>query len=187
MDRSLRRRYSALVVVAGLVLAACGSDASETTAAEVQRSDTTTTAEGFRADSADASTDTSRLDEAEALFASTVGSNYVLVFDVVSSASAEAGSIRVTVADGIATDVAYPDAITEQILPQVPMLTVSDFFERARTVLTEGGGVEIEFDASYGYPTTMTLDPIPEAIDDEMSIIVKSVEPIEVSFENDGY
>lgn len=127
------------------------------------------------------------LDEAADRFASTVGDDYVLTFDFVSSSTAEAGAIRVEVVGGRATDVTYPDAMSEMILPQIPMLTISDFYERARSVLADGGLVEIEFDATYGYPALMTIDPIPDAIDDEMSVVVRSVEPTEKSPETDGY
>ena len=40
---------------------------------------------------------------------------------------------------------------------------------------------------SYGYPLTMTLDAIPDAIDDEMSVRITSLDPTGESPEGDGY
>lgn len=194
MLRSPRsRRASAFVLAAacGLALVACGQDTSEVSAeGEDQTTETVQVETDVNRDEAeptDTSAERTDLDEAQQLFASTVGSDYTLTFEIVSSATAEAGLIQVEVVDGVATNVVYPDAITEQILPQIPILTVNDFFDRARKVLAEGGSVEVDFDEAYGYPLVMTLDPILNAIDDEMSIAVRSVDPVEQSVESDGY
>lgn len=178
------RRLGALLAMA-VIVAACGGDdeppLSQPTSIPAEPG-TTVSSLGDSDESA-----WNELDEAEQRFESTVGRDYVVIFDFVSAASAEAGPIRVEVADGQPVAVTYPDTITELILPQIPMLTVQDFFDRARSVLDAGGLVEIEFDAPYGYPTFMNLDPIPDAIDDESSILVRSVEPLESSVESDGY
>lgn len=185
MTRS--RTVTAVVCGLALLVAACGSEDVEAVvtptsalAAEDSQPERQSELQGEAADRA-------RFDDAEQLFDTTVGRGYVLVFEFVSSVTAEAGPIRVDVVDGRPTDVSYPDAMTEQILPQIPMVTVEDFFDRARSVLASGGMVEAEFDEAYGYPLTMTFDPIPNAIDDEMSVVVRSVEPAEQSLETDGY
>ncbi len=188
MSRSTRRHIVAVSVVAALSLfvVACGQDDLDLTAAiEEQTSQTTGVAPDREADDVPL-TDTGRavFDEAQELFNSSVGSSYVMTFDLISRASAEGGLIRVEVADGRVVNVTYPDAISEQILPEIPMLTVADFFERARSVLADGGGVEAELDEFYGHPLTMTLDPVPNAIDDEMTIVVQSLEPVEAAPES---
>ena len=181
------------VVLAAFSLATlgCGQDAAgpvvDGESPTVPQADTASGADREADEPSQETGDQDALDEASDRFASTVGDNYILTFDFVSSVTAEAGPVRVEVVDGNAVNVAYPDAMSEQVLPQVPLLTVSDFFARARSVLADGGLVEVEFDESYGHPVTMTLDPIPEAIDDEMSIVVRSVEPVEQSLETDGY
>jgi len=179
---------SVLAAILGLGLVACGSEEVSSTAGEA--APTTGVADAPDRDAGDEvprTVDRTAFDDAESLFASTVGRDYVMTFELISQVSAEAGPIRVEVVDGRPGDVAYPDAMSEQILQQIPMLTVNDFFERARSVLADGGAVEVEFDEFYGYPLTMTLDPIPEAIDDEMSIVVQSVEITELPPETDGY
>lgn len=174
-------------------MVACGQDTSEAdVGAEVGgiesvESDTTLTPDRSVDVTSPANLQRAAFDDAESLFASTVGVDYVLTFEVVSAATAEAGPIRVEVVNGRATNISYPDAATEQLLPQIPLLQVSDFFERARNVLADGGAVEVEFDEAYGYPVVLSLDPIVNAVDDEMSILVRSVEPVESSVEVDGY
>ncbi len=193
MQRSDRRHgipVAVVLAVFGLATLACGQDVVVDAGAPIAgATDTTSVSDPGRAtvEPSQRADDLVALDEAEDRFISTVGGNYILTFEFVSSATAEAGPIRVEVVDGRAADVTYPDAISEQILPQIPMLTVGDFFARARSVLADDALVEVEFDESYGYPVTMTFDPIPDAIDDEMSIVVQSVEPVEQSLEADGY
>lgn len=193
MPRPTRRHtisVSVLAAALSISLVACGQDDADlATDTEEQIVQTTDSVEApdRQEDVSPSEADRAAIDDAEQLFASTVGGSYVLTFDLISQVSAEAGPVRVEVVDGRAANVTYPDEISEQILPQIPMLTVVDFFERARSVLGDGGGVEVDFDEFYGYPLTMTLDPIPEAIDDEMSIVVRSVEPVEESLETDGY
>jgi len=187
MSRSNRRIVASSVVAAALLLAACGQDDADlaigTDDPTPATTEVTDLADRAVEDVAPPGLDRAAFDDAQQLFASTVGSDYVVTFDLISQVSANAGPIRVEVIDGRATNVTYPDAMSEQILPQIPMLTVGDFFERARSVLADGGNVEVELDEFYGYPLTMTLDPIPEAIDDEMSIAVQSIETIDVSSE----
>jgi len=197
------RRVSVVPAAAGVLLLAlltsCGAGESETAVPSTtpvdQVSESTAPSEDSLATSAAAaevdgagSVDLALLDENQQRFESTVGSDYLLVFDVVSSVTAEAGPVQVEVRDRRPVSVDYPDAMTEQILPEIPLLTVADMFSRARAVIDDGGLVEIDFDASYGYPTGMGLDPIPSAIDDELSITVRSVEPLDpITDEVEGY
>lgn len=185
--RRCRLSGSVLAATLSLGLVACGEGDIDTGGAAVTTTVVADAPDRVSDQTEPAVADSSAFDEAENLFASTVGGNYVVTFEFVSQATAEAGPIVVEVNDGRAVDVTYPDAMTGQVLPQIPMLTVNDFFLRAQSVLADGGLIEVEFDEFYGHPLTMTLDPIPGAIDDELSIVVQSVEPIEVSFEQDGY
>lgn len=189
MMRSTRRRTVARFIIAGalsLFLISCGQDdAGLTAGVEGQRSPTTDVALDREGTTPASSADQwDAIDEAQDLFNSSVGNNYAMSFELISQVSVEAGPIQVEVVDGRVATAAYPDVMTEQILPEIPLLTVADFFERARAVLANGGDVEIEFDEFYGHPLTMTLDPIPNAIDDEMSIVVQSLDPVEAAPES---
>jgi len=190
MTRSTRRRavsVSVLTAVMALGLMGCGQDDAGPTAEAEEQTEQATTVPDRDTDEASSAIERGALDEAEDRFESAVGGTYVLTFELISQVSAEAGPIRVEVVDGRVVDVTYPDAMSEQVLPHIPMLTIADFFERARSVLADGGLVDVQFDEAYGHPLTMTLDPIPDAIDDEMSVVVRSVEPVEASLETDGY
>lgn len=57
--------------------------------------------------------------------------------------------------------------------------TVDQLFTQAREGLTREGVVtSMAFDATLGYPTTLSLDPIRNAIDDEVTYVTSSVAPI---------
>ena len=129
-----------------------------------------------------------RIEDAKQLFASSVGSTYVVSFEFVGQVSAEAGPVTVEVAGGVVVAESYPDATLEMVLPSIPLRTVEDMFERSLSTLVDGGAVEVTFDESYGFPTTLTIDPIPGAIDDEFSVRVISVEPGDDTLDSgDGY
>ncbi len=126
------------------------------------------------------------IDEAERTFDSAVGSSYEITFEFVGSASVGAGPVRVEVVNGEVVDADYPEPILETVLTSIPLRTVADLFDRARITLDQGGLVEVTFDESYGHPTVLTIDPVPEAIDDEYSVHVISVEPSALP-DGDGY
>lgn len=129
----------------------------------------------------------SELDEAQRTFDAAVGSSYELTFEYVGSASVDAGPVRVDVVDGQVVDADYPDPLLETVLTSIPFRTVAEMFDRARTTLEQGGLVEVTFDESYGHPTLLTIDPVPDAIDDEYSVRVVSVEPKPLTEEGEGY
>ena len=57
--------------------------------------------------------------------------------------------------------------------------TVDQLFTQAREGLTREGVVtSMAFDATLGYPTTLSLDPIRNAIDDEVTYVTSNVSPI---------
>jgi len=178
-----RQRWVALTLGVVLLTSSCGAGAAET-APRTGGSPAAT--EPAESDGGSGRVRT-ELDEAEDLFRSTVGESYTFTFEFVSSVTAEAGPISIDVVGGRVGAATYPDAMTRQVLPEIPMLTVADFFDRARSVLAGGGEVEVALDPSYGYPLTMTLDAIPDAIDDEMSVRITSLDPTGESPEGDGY
>ncbi len=128
----------------------------------------------------------SAIDEAERTFDAAVGSSYEITFEFVGSASVGAGPVRVEVVNGEVVDADYPEPILESVLTSVPLRTVAEMFDRARITLEQGGLVEVTFDESYGHPTVLTIDPVPDAIDDEYSVRVISVEPSALP-DGDGY
>lgn len=57
--------------------------------------------------------------------------------------------------------------------------TVDQLFAQAREGLKREGVVtSIAFDATAGYPTTLSLDPIRDAVDDEVTYVTSNVAPI---------
>lgn len=57
--------------------------------------------------------------------------------------------------------------------------TVDQLFMQAREGLTREGVVtSMAFDATLGYPTTLSLDPIRNAIDDEVTYVTSNVVPL---------
>ncbi len=163
------------VSVGALAVGGCGSDDSN---ADPVASDAGSASASESASSA--------IDEAERTFDAAVGSTYVVAFEFIGSASVDAGAVRVAVVDGEVSEAIYPEPVLASILPRIPLLTVADMFDRARITLEQGGLVEITFDESYGHPTMLTIDPVPDAIDDEYSVRVISVDPGDLP-EGDGY
>ena len=57
--------------------------------------------------------------------------------------------------------------------------TVDQLFAQAREGLTREGVVQsMAFDPVLGYPTTLSLDPIRSAIDDEVAYVTSNVAPL---------
>lgn len=56
-------------------------------------------------------------------------------------------------------------------------LTVDQLFDRAIAVVESGGYVWGAFDAAYGYPRDMYLDPLPMAADDEVNYRLATLTP----------
>ena len=185
-QRSLAVLLAVVMLAVVLLVASCGTGESDSGAAPTTVA-TTPTSERIAEPPETLDTEQAELDDGHDLFRSAVGENYTMTFEFVSSVSAEAGPIVVTVVGGRVESATYPDAMTEQVLPEIPMLTVADFFERAGAVLAGGGLVEATFDRSYGYPLAMSLDPIPGAIDDEMSVRIIALDPISDDTGGDGY
>ncbi len=57
--------------------------------------------------------------------------------------------------------------------------TIDQLFTQAREGLTREGVVQsMAFDATLGYPSTLSLDPVRGAIDDEVTYITSNVAPL---------
>jgi hypothetical protein len=58
-----------------------------------------------------------------------------------------------------------------------PDLTVDQLFDQAIAVVESGGGVWAAFDAAYGYPRDILLDPLPMMTDDEVNYRLATLTP----------
>ncbi len=182
-QRTCRRPIAPSVLALGVLLAACGADSAGTETLERSVTPSTLVSTDGELEMA-----IERIEDAKQLFASSVGSTYVVSFEFVGQVSAEAGPVTVEVAGGVVLAESYPDATLEMVLPSIPLRTVEDMFERSLSTLVGGGAVEVTFDESYGFPTMLTIDPVPGAIDDEFSVRVISVEPGDDTLDSgDGY
>ena len=85
------------------------------------------------------------------------------------------GTFSVTVIDGAVTGVVDDSgaAIVDRALP----LTIDALFAQAAQTIAGGGTVQAEWDAPSGLPRSMVLDPVPKAIDDELSMQLVAFEP----------
>jgi hypothetical protein len=91
-----------------------------------------------------------------------------------------ASSFQVTVTTGTITravNVVTGESMSVTLL--TIFRTVDQLFAQAREGLTREGVVtSMAFDAALGYPTTLSLDPIRNAIDDEVTYVTSNVAPI---------
>jgi hypothetical protein len=81
--------------------------------------------------------------------------------------------VTVTVEDGLVTDVRTPDGQPADEWFRSFPLTVEALHEDVARTLERGGTVEAEY-GEHGVPLRLSLDPIPEAVDDELTIEVRS-------------
>ena len=59
---------------------------------------------------------------------------------------------------------------------ELPVQTVDDLYTMAASTIAEGGTIHATW-GDGGIPVSITFDPIPKAIDDELGITVMSVTP----------
>ncbi len=83
----------------------------------------------------------------------------------------EVGPIWVEVRDGEIVDRGFEG----QLEPEGLVRTIDDLFAEVRQVARDGEVLAAEFDAEFGYPTLLSLDPIPDAIDDEFAYVIIDV------------
>jgi hypothetical protein len=56
-------------------------------------------------------------------------------------------------------------------------LAVERLFDRAIAALEGGGSVSAAYDAAYGYPRDMYIDPLPQMVDDEANYRLATLTP----------
>jgi len=82
----------------------------------------------------------------------------------------------ITVVDGTVTKITRDDEPVGPAEVQGLPKTVTELFAVAAALPPEARAT-IEFDPDLGYPTRISVDPIPEAVDDEYTILVLSLTP----------
>jgi hypothetical protein len=87
------------------------------------------------------------------------------------------GPVQVTVVDGRATEVLTPSGPMPLDRVAGFPLTVDDLYAVAHEAIAQGGTAKATWGTVLGIPATLQTDPIPQAIDDELSITVSSFEP----------
>jgi hypothetical protein len=58
------------------------------------------------------------------------------------------------------------------------ILTVDDLFDRARVAIDNADAVEIVYDDEFDFPSTIAIDDMLEAIDDEITYVVTDFEVV---------
>jgi hypothetical protein len=84
------------------------------------------------------------------------------------------GEYTITVVDGQVTEMEWPPRIEPGM--ELPVQTVDDVYTRAAETIADGGEIHATW-GNGGVPTTITFDPVPNAIDDELSVSVTSLTP----------
>lgn len=75
--------------------------------------------------------------------------------------------------------VAAVNIATSQALPANELLyfqSVAQLFQRIRAALLANGKVSVTYDAGAGYPVNASFDPLPQAIDDEITYSTSNVQ-----------
>lgn len=85
------------------------------------------------------------------------------------------GPATVEVADGELVSVDPPDGAAEQDYGSLA-LTVDAIFDHIASTQTEGD-VDVAYDPALGYPVSADLDPMPNAIDDEIAYRILELDP----------
>ncbi|HEX5589723.1 MAG TPA: DUF6174 domain-containing protein [Candidatus Limnocylindrales bacterium] len=87
------------------------------------------------------------------------------------------GPYVITVVDGSATEVLFEGAPADPSLVGTAFpLTIDAVFERLRN-LEPRATMTATWDPDWGFPTSVSVDPIPNAIDDEYSISIAAFAP----------
>ena len=91
-----------------------------------------------------------------------------------------ATSYRVTVTAGsITRAVNLTTGESMSVISLTMFRTVDQLFTQAREGLKRDGVVQsMAFDATLGYPTTLSLDPLRDAVDDEVTYVTSNVAPL---------
>jgi hypothetical protein len=89
-------------------------------------------------------------------------------------------AMRLEVRNGSLVSIKYGDSgadVAENLRPNV--FKIEAFFDLIDSTLAKGGTVgKLSFDATFGYPTQMNLDPIPLAVDDETNYVLSDLKAL---------
>ena len=122
------------------------------------------------------------LSAAQALWVSKkpAGDRYVMVQRVVCFCAIANVSYRITVNGASITDVVND----RNDVPLAPsnwgtFKSVAQLFDAVRAAQGKVGTLKtVEYDSTLGFPRTVSLDPIPNAVDDEVSYVTNSVRAV---------
>ena len=84
--------------------------------------------------------------------------------------------LDVVVVDGVATKVTVGGKAPDPLQPAVAPLTIQDLFVLV-AAQNEAASMTVEWDATFGYPTSIQVDPIANAIDDEFGYTITNFRP----------
>lgn len=71
------------------------------------------------------------------------------------------------------------DSTDQQVYPFVePYATIDQLFEQLKSAQKDADEVTVVYDATYGFPTSIAIDRIKEAVDDELYLTVENFEAL---------
>ena len=105
------------------------------------------------------------LDDAREKWDENAPSHYRYVEDEWAFAPSD-GSVRIEVQDGEIVSALIVE--TDQPAPESRALTIDDLFDKVQDELDGGpDDITVEYDAALGFPASVDVDPISNAMDDE--------------------
>jgi len=97
-------------------------------------------------------------------------------------ASAFVRPVRIEILDGVVSSAVYVDTGDPLPPPLTSVPTIEDLFDEIRDALDRMAfSVIAAYDADLGYPTSVSIDNIENAIDDEMAFSVSSFQLLDTS------
>jgi hypothetical protein len=119
----------------------------------------------------------SELDEARAKWDADAPSHYRYVQDEWAFADS-VGPVRVEVQDGEIVEALIVE--TDEPAPDSRALTIEDLFDRVQDELDgDPDDITVEYDAELGFPASVDVDPIENAMDDEHGFSAEQFETLE--------
>ncbi len=81
--------------------------------------------------------------------------------------------VVIEVRNGVPLSIKKPSGDSVDPTPFATYDTIEEIFARVQSVLdTPRGVAKVTYNALLGYPVTVTLDPLPDAVDDELALEV---------------
>jgi hypothetical protein len=117
------------------------------------------------------------LDDAQARWDAEAPSHYRYVEDEWAFAPFD-GPVRIEVQDG---EIVYALIVeSDQPAPESRALTIEDLFDKVQDALDgRPDDIEIEYDGELGFPASVDVDPIENAMDDEHGFSAEQFENLE--------